>query len=391
MSDSGDSGNAFLAKLLEVMPGNVYWKDREGRALGCNLNMANILGLSSPREIVGKRNCELFDLELARVTDTIDQQVMLSETTYTIEEFGIDIDGQPATYLSTKTPLYDDDGQVTGLLGMSIDITERKKVGRLAMEQVKAEQKIKMQQATEYLRMAMRAVAHDIRTPLASIKFALTGIDQVFSQLLEAYKLAEKNGLIKSPIRSQKIDLFEGAVHRSLREIDNANIHIDLTLANSRYDQFDLTRYQTHTVKPIIEYCLATYPFKDHEQDLVHWVDGSDFNFHGHDVHLRNVLNNLIRNALFYIQKARKGEIFITLTQGADRNCIRFKDTAEGASKDVCDRLFDSYFTTRDNATGLGLAYCKAVMQSFDGDITAESVEGEYMSFCISFPAVSDV
>lgn len=66
------------------------------------------------------------------------------------------------------------------------------------------------------------------------------------------------------------------------------------------------------------------------------------------------------------------------------------KDTAKGAPPEVVENLFKSFYSKRRGGTGLGLTFCKKIMNSFGGDITATSVEGEYMQFLLSFPAKSD-
>ena len=53
--------------------------------------------------------------------------------------------------------------------------------------------------------------------------------------------------------------------------------------------------------------------------------------------------------------------------------------------------IFDDFFTSdKKGGTGLGLPFCKRVMEAFGGDITCESVEGEGVEFCLRFPSFVD-
>src|SRR5580658_2427246 len=50
-----------LKEIIAVLPGNIFWKDREGRYLGCNNNIAKICNLTSPDDIIGKSDQDIFD------------------------------------------------------------------------------------------------------------------------------------------------------------------------------------------------------------------------------------------------------------------------------------------------------------------------------------------
>lgn len=115
-----------LERLLASMPGNVYWKDRNGRYLGCNEKMAKILKLKSPAGIVGKTLHDLLEKSLADPLEKIDEEVMKNNVEHTLEERCIAADGSLAVYLTKKIPLLDQQDSVIGLLGISFDITERK-------------------------------------------------------------------------------------------------------------------------------------------------------------------------------------------------------------------------------------------------------------------------
>ena len=89
------------------------------------------------------------------------------------------------------------------------------------------------------------------------------------------------------------------------------------------------------------------------------------------------------------INANRRGEIYIATQETKETGIITFKDTAKGASPEVVEHMFDDYFSKRNGSTGLGLSFCKAVMKSFNGKITVNSVEGEYIEFMLIFPKFS--
>jgi PAS domain-containing protein len=124
----------IMEELFNIMP-YVFWKDRQGRYLGCNLNNAKAFHFSSAAEFVGKTVFELLeDLESAKLVDKNDNEIMNSGKVVILEETLTTPEGIK-TYLSQKQPLYDNKGNVIGLLGYAMDITQTKEQERLIKEQ----------------------------------------------------------------------------------------------------------------------------------------------------------------------------------------------------------------------------------------------------------------
>jgi len=111
--------------LLENIPQKIFLKDRYSVYLSCNINYADDLKIE-PQEIVGRTDYEFYPKELAEKYRADDQRIMQSGHTENIEEKYI-LHGQEVSVQTVKTPVRDDNGNVTGILGIFWDITERKK------------------------------------------------------------------------------------------------------------------------------------------------------------------------------------------------------------------------------------------------------------------------
>lgn len=119
---------SFLREIIEAVPGAVYAKDREGRILLGNQAFAEAVGWPQG-DFVGRNDLELLaDKELARKVMRNDQRIMAGRTRCQVEEMLRSADGTTSHWLSTKAPLTDESGNVVGLVGVSIDITERKRL-----------------------------------------------------------------------------------------------------------------------------------------------------------------------------------------------------------------------------------------------------------------------
>lgn len=119
---------AYLQNIITLMPGNVYWKNRQGFYLGCNQNVAQLLKFNSCQEIIGKTIYDLFDKKYADIIHKTDEEIMTSAKELILEEPGPDMHGNFITYLTRKIPLFDQNKKVIGLLGVSFDISDRKKM-----------------------------------------------------------------------------------------------------------------------------------------------------------------------------------------------------------------------------------------------------------------------
>lgn len=121
-----DQAQTLLRSFVEAAPGVVYAKDRQGRILIGNHGTTELIGLP-PEQYVGRTDAELLgDAAQAAAVMATDERIMSSGQTEQIEEEVSFPDGTHAYWLSTKAPLRNAEGQIVGLVGTSLDITQRK-------------------------------------------------------------------------------------------------------------------------------------------------------------------------------------------------------------------------------------------------------------------------
>ncbi|MDR7191546.1 PAS domain-containing hybrid sensor histidine kinase/response regulator [Luteimonas terrae] len=121
-----DHAQTLLRSFIDAAPGVVYAKDRQGRMLIGNRGTTELIGRPL-EDYVGRTDAEfLGDAVQAAVVMATDERIMASGQSEQIEEAISFPDGRRAWWLSTKAPLRDSDGTVIGLVGTSLDITDRK-------------------------------------------------------------------------------------------------------------------------------------------------------------------------------------------------------------------------------------------------------------------------
>ncbi|MDR2251785.1 MAG: PAS domain-containing protein, partial [Endomicrobium sp.] len=141
----------YINNILEYVPGCIYWKDVNGVYLGCNQMEVEVLGLNSSEQMIGKTDYQLPWKNIATRLEKTDKQIMETKIPEEVIETPTLADGKTLVMLTKKSPLYDEKWNVVGIIGVSIDITDRKKKEEL-------ETKLKLQ---EELYRVTKDVAHD--------------------------------------------------------------------------------------------------------------------------------------------------------------------------------------------------------------------------------------
>lgn len=117
--------NARMNALVRAIPDIVYFKDAGRRNRIINQAFEDVFGLS-PEQILGKTDEEVLPPGLAAACRESDDIVLSTGETVRFEEESIGLDQKPVYFETIKAPLFDPDGRVSGLVGISRDITERK-------------------------------------------------------------------------------------------------------------------------------------------------------------------------------------------------------------------------------------------------------------------------
>ena len=227
-------------------------------------------------------------------------------------------------------------------------------------------------------------IAHEMRNPLGQIRHSFNSIQ---NQLPACHPDQATADLEERSLERIYSGLGHGqmAVKRGIQIIDMILDEIRERPIDS--DHFVYLEAGRTTQKALDEYGYDS----EGERRRVHLEAEEDFSFRIDEILYIFVLFNLMKNALYYFKHGSAGEIRIRLERGDPHNRVYFRDTGPGIPKQDLGRLFDGFFTAgKPGGTGLGLAYCKRVMQAFGGDITGDSVLGDYTEFTLSFPAVAE-
>lgn len=367
-----------LINIIMLMSGNLYVVDINGICILCNKNLAEISGAMcgtpiSPKQMIGKLSYNFMSHELAEKTKKINAEIIQTKQVKIFEEDGVDKQGKQAIYFTQKIPILNSTGDVEKIVGISVDITDKKRA-----EQLKTQQEI-LQKSLTFATLMAGSMAHELRTPLQQIS---SYIDLV-------------NGTLTSTKQSlEEKESFLNTLVTTIKKIikDSTETISDMLLKVRSFASGEIPKhtFEDRSITTDIEDFLENYPFENNEKDLVNVIYKSRFKYKGSKILTTNILNNIVKNALRAIKECDKEDATITIeTITTDSfNQLVITDTATGVSEEFLNKMFNPFETKKSTqgGTGLGLALCKMLMESYGGNIAAESELGKYTRFILNFP-----
>jgi two-component system CAI-1 autoinducer sensor kinase/phosphatase CqsS len=222
-------------------------------------------------------------------------------------------------------------------------------------------------------------VAHECRTPLTGIRFEAEGCERLLNRLTAS---GERDKLLAS--------------HRRMRQhITSANSVIDLLLSNVAQHHRGAPTTELHQMSRIVDMAIERYHFKQHQRELIRVDAEDDFEFRGADLLMTHVLFNLMKNGLRAIE-ARDGDsnmLSIELKRGPTMNRLIVSDTGEGIPPEILDYVFIPFVSAQRPGvgTGLGLSFCRMIIEGCGGTISCQSEPNVGTTFTIALPVVRPV
>jgi PAS domain S-box-containing protein len=362
----------MLRTLIDNIPAMIYVKDIECRKVIANVADVKNIGYDREEEVIGKTDLELFPGQTGLRGYADDQKVLSSgKTIIGREEDFIDKNDVRRWLLTTKIPLRDKDGKITGLVGVGHDITERKEnEAELILAKEKAEESDRLKTAF------LNNISHEIRTPLN----AIVGFASVLGNSeLPADKKKEFVDIINVS-NDQLLSIISGILSLATLEAGQEQINEEETDIN----QLLLNVYEQFLISHIsAEVTLSYHPEMPDDQAFV-YTD---------PVKLMQILVNLVENALKFTQKG-KVRFGYTLTG----NNLQFfvEDTGIGIPEEMHEYIFerfrqvDNSATRKYGGTGLGLALSKGYVELLGGSmkLTSKSGKGSIFSFTLPYKPV---
>lgn len=221
------------------------------------------------------------------------------------------------------------------------------------------------------------SIAHEVRHPFVQLKHHLERLSRLASAQL-APGPAAGNETARDEAR-QHLAGAELAVQRGLQVIS-------MTLDELDAKPFDAKQFQHLSAAQTTRKAVEQYAYEsDEARARVRLQVRGDFVFLGDETAYLFVLFNLFSNALYYAPLCPHLRITVTVQPGE----VRVHDDGPGMSRSARDALFEPFATTgKVGGSGLGLAYCRRVVEAFGGEIGCDSRRDRFTEFTLRLPAV---
>lgn len=346
----------FLKNLFDRMSEGVLALLHDGRILFGNsaalaflgLRLQDVLGTNILRSLNQPELAALLEESLERSERMVDKEVLVQYPALRL----LNVNAFPVSRI-----LEDEEG----LLVLLQDITDTR---------ARIEDQRRLEKLMSIGHMAA-GMAHEIRNPLNSLSLRI----QLLKRTLKQLEHTEYKALS---------DSIEDDVRVIQEEIERLNQVVERVLAASvsvpkKMEEIDPGRLLLsleRTIRPECEEAGIEL--------IVKKSDLPDVKLWGDENALRQAFLNLTKNALHATK--REDSLIVGTRKNREQLCIYFKDTGRGMSEEELSKIFEPYYTTRANGSGLGLVIVERIIQNHGGVVEVESQEGKGTEFRVCLP-----
>lgn len=359
----------LLNMLMDNIPDTIYFKDKDCRFIRINRAHVKLLGALNEKEAIGKTDFDFFDKDTALESFNDEIKIMKTGRPIINKEEKISMQGKPPRWFSaTKVPIYDEMGNISGIVGISRDITHLKETEETLR---KYSEELKELNATKDRFMSI--IAHDLKSPFGTLLGFLELMREDFEE-----------------ITRKDLKNFIGMSYESARKIFNL-LHNLLEWAYMQKGQIkfdpiviELKHFVDESTEVLIDRA------KEKGLTIINEVV-PDIKIKADKSMIQTVIRNIVNNAVKFTPTG--GSISIT-AENLDNDMVKIsiKDTGIGMSEEDREKLFklDSHHTSigteGESGTGLGLIICKEMVEKNNGEIWVESEPGKGSIFYFTVP-----
>ncbi|HAU1151094.1 TPA: response regulator [Legionella pneumophila] len=361
----------YMENIIAQIPVSVYWMNKDHVYMGCSNNMVKLLNLNSRYDIVGKTYEDLYHEKSTSYYKKADKAVMDKGISLSIEEPFYYPDGTEEIYLSNKVPLRDLEGKIIGMLGVSVDITDRKKMElelNKAKETAEAANKVK----TEFI----ANMSHDLRTPLSGV----VGMAELMKEQAS------------DPVQVQYAEWIFDCSQQLLSLLDSI---LDIvSLGNVKEDELKITSFDINEcIAELVHLEMPSIKLK--QLDLIVNIDKKIPRLIKTDrIKLHRIILNLLGNAIKFTESGYIAVDVKLLELNNQAGLIYFaiSDTGIGIPENQQSKIFDRFHRIIPSSIGkykghgVGLHIVQSYVNLLGGEIQVNSKPGVGTTFYFELP-----
>ena len=362
----------LLNALMDNIPDTIYFKDLDSKFTRINKAQANLLGLKNCEDAVGKTDSNFFSAKDAKGSFKDEKEILETKKLLVSKLEHIKMPKNKSKWVSaTKVPIYDKTGNVTGLVGMSRDITDLKKAENQILKYAKELQKLNTTKDKFF-----SIIAHDLKNPF----FSLLGFGELLVNNQEVLSEEEKTEYINNILKISRnsYQLLENLLQWSRTQTGR------IEFCPQEIDLMTLINNSTEFFNPIAEQKKITIENKIQ----------SSLNVYADPDMMQTIMRNLITNAIKFTHPG--GCIQIKKIGDGNNHKIIVSDNGIGMHPDTLNNIFridvnhKTIGTSNEVGTGLGLIICKEFVEKNGGIIGVSSEVGKGTQFSFTLPKLNN-
>jgi PAS domain S-box-containing protein len=348
----------LINNIINSLEVAIFWKDINGKYMGANNFFLNAAGLKSSDNLIDKNDFDMpWGKNEAQNYINDDKKVLKTgKPRLNFEETQTTVDGDTIYLLTSKVPLTNTKGEKIGILGSYLDISEQKKS---ALELAHKDKLLAQQSKMAAMGEMLENIAHQWRQPLSVISTASSGLK----------------------IQKQFSTLDDDSLYKTLDIITHTAEHLSQTINDFR-DYFNPNKEVTKfDLKNIIEKTLYFVQSKFKNRNITIIKQFENIELIGLENELVQVIINILNNSRDAFENCEMIEdklVLISTFKNEKQNYvyITIQDSAGGIPKDIINRIFEPYFTTKHKSqgTGIGLYMSQEMIEKhMKGELNVEN------------------
>ncbi len=222
-------------------------------------------------------------------------------------------------------------------------------------------------------------MTHEFKTPIATISLAVDAMrnEKVIDD-------REKMGYFSSIIKEEN--------QRMNRQVETI-----LKASQLEKQEVELILKPVHVhevIKDVVD--NFTLQLEDRKGKVEMALNAQNDTIEADEVHLSNLVNNLVDNALKYSKENTAPVVKLTTQSNGKKFSLKIEDNGIGMNRDTLKKIFERFYRAHTGnihnvkGFGLGLSYVKTMVEAHDGDIKAESILGKGSTFTVDLPLMKD-
>lgn len=368
---------SFLMSIVNSIPDLFFYKDINSKYLGCNKAFEEFTGIKE-ESLIGMTDFDVFDKDIAEAFVTKDLEMIKQGKYVRFEEWIKYPNGKSILLDTIKTPYYNSEGNVVGIIGICRDITERKQKEELQKSINEERRRINELKEHDRIKTEFFAnISHELRTP----------VNVIFSALqMHELKLKECSCLNTSEEIYKYPKMMKQNCYRLLRLINNL---IDITKIDNDYLQLNEVNYDIINLVENITLSVAAH-IENKGLSLIFDTNVEEKIIACDPEKIERIILNLLSNAVKFTSCG--GNITINIEDNDENISIIVKDTGRGIPIEKANSIFDRFvqvdktFARDHEGSGIGLSLVKALVELHCGTISVVSELEKGSEFIVQIP-----